>query len=198
MSYIYTKDWFTPNSDRLDWAMNMLPEKKMILEIGSFEGRSAVFFAERLDAGGKLLCVDTWMGGKEHTEQDMSGVIDRFKHNITMAATERPEISIEAYQGNSYSFLAKLIEGNAHGTFDLIYIDGSHQASDVLTDACMAFPLLKKKGLMVFDDYAWGSPAAPLDRPKIAIDAFTNIFGAYLDLKHIGSQAILQRNMRTS
>ena len=39
--------------------------------------------------------------------------------------------------------------------FDFIYIDGSHIAKDVLTDACMAWPLLMPKGLMVFDDYMW-------------------------------------------
>lgn len=196
MSYIYTKDWFTPNAVRLEWGMEFLEEKKLFLEIGSYEGRSSVFFIERMDEGGKIICVDTWEGGKEHTEQDMTGVIDRFKHNITLASSARPEVKVEAFKSRSSNFLASLIAQEGHESFDLIYIDGSHQSHDVLTDACMSFPLLKKKGLMVFDDYAWGNAAAPLDNPKIAIDAFTTIFGPYFDLKHSGSQVILQRNRR--
>jgi predicted O-methyltransferase YrrM len=67
-----------------------------------------------------------------------------------------------------------------HGYFDLIYIDGSHQAPDVLTDAVMSFQLLKVGGVMIFDDYLWtmDKPGFQdvLKMPKPAIDAFLNIF----------------------
>ena len=33
----------------------------------------------------------------------------------------------------------------------VIYIDGSHQPQDVLTDAVMAWKLLKKEGIMILD-----------------------------------------------
>jgi predicted O-methyltransferase YrrM len=196
MSYIYTKDWFSFNIRQLDEVLKKVSELNMVLEIGSYEGRSTVYFAERLNEKGKIVCVDTWMGGKEHTVQDMTGVIDRFKHNIKIACEERPDISIEAYQSKSSVYLAKLLDTGGHEQFDLIYIDGSHQSHDVLTDACMSFPLLKHKGIMVFDDYVWGNPAAPLDNPKIAIDAFTTIFGQFFDLVLNANQVVLQRNMR--
>ena len=64
--------------------------------------------------------------------------------------------------------------------FDLIYIDGSHTAPDVLTDAVLAFQLLRVGGVMIFDDYLWSMEAPlyvdPLNMPKPAIDAFTMIF----------------------
>lgn len=41
------------------------------------------------------------------------------------------------------------------GMFDLIYIDGSHMRLDVLTDAVMAWQLLRVHGILVFDDYEW-------------------------------------------
>jgi predicted O-methyltransferase YrrM len=67
-----------------------------------------------------------------------------------------------------------------HGYFDLIYIDGSHQAPDVLTDAVMSFQLLKVGGVMIFDDYLWSMDKPGfqdvLKMPKPAIDAFINIF----------------------
>jgi predicted O-methyltransferase YrrM len=62
--------------------------------------------------------------------------------------------------------------------FDFIYVDGSHQAADVLLDASMAFRLLRLGGIMVLDDYLWHETQAgnrdPLTVPKMAIDAFIN------------------------
>ena len=64
--------------------------------------------------------------------------------------------------------------------FDLIYIDGSHTAADVLIDAVLAFQLLRVGGVMIFDDYLWSMEPAlsvdPLNMPKPAIDAFAAIF----------------------
>ena len=36
--------------------------------------------------------------------------------------------------------------------FDLIYIDGSHRAADVLFDAIESYNILKKDGILFFDD----------------------------------------------
>ena len=64
--------------------------------------------------------------------------------------------------------------------FDFIYIDGSHQAPDVLFDALLGFELLRVGGIMVFDDYLWQEPLEggtdPIPCPKIFIDAFTNVY----------------------
>jgi predicted O-methyltransferase YrrM len=64
--------------------------------------------------------------------------------------------------------------------FDFIYIDGSHQAPDVLVDAILSFKLLRVGGLIVFDDYLWSEKGVadrdPLQCPKPAIDSFLNIF----------------------
>jgi hypothetical protein len=64
--------------------------------------------------------------------------------------------------------------------FDLIYVDGSHQASDVLTDAIIAFQLLRVGGVMIFDDYLWcmrpTGEEDTLNMPKAAIDSFISLF----------------------
>jgi predicted O-methyltransferase YrrM len=76
--------------------------------------------------------------------------------------------------------LAKLLASGKEGFFDFIYVDGSHQAPDVLCDAVMSFRLLRPGGIIAFDDYLWQEPlpygADPIRSPKIAIDAFTNIY----------------------
>jgi Methyltransferase domain len=61
-----------------------------------------------------------------------------------------------------------------------IYIDGSHQAPDVLADSVLAFQLLRVGGIMIFDDYLWRMEPEgrqdSLNIPKPAIDSFINIF----------------------
>ena len=48
--------------------------------------------------------------------------------------------------------------GDVDGLFDLIYIDGSHSAKDVLLDSLLAWRLLRPGGAMVWDDYEWALP----------------------------------------
>jgi predicted O-methyltransferase YrrM len=72
-------------------------------------------------------------------------------------------------QMTSYQALAELI--GRKQTYDFIYIDGVHSSDGVLTDACMAWGLLKKGGVMLFDDYQY-----PHEPTKDGIDAFLCAF----------------------
>jgi hypothetical protein len=50
------------------------------------------------------------------------------------------------------------------------------------------------EGLMVFDDYLWSpSPRDILHRPKIAIDAFVNIFAEEVEIAHVGYQLVVRK-----
>ncbi len=66
------------------------------------------------------------------------------------------------------------------GKFDFIYVDGSHQAADVLEDLVLSFPLLRRGGLVICDDYTWQRQRPGqedlLDTPKLAINSFTAIY----------------------
>jgi predicted O-methyltransferase YrrM len=144
--------------------------------------------------GDHLRCIDTWEGGEEHGEEDMDGVEDRFRHNLIVATKKLPRRRIFQLKGTSTKKLAELQSHPSEHSFDFIYIDGSHKAKDVLTDACMAWPLLKPKGLMVFDDYLWTPNARDiLHRPKAAIDAFINLFAEEVEIVHIGYQLIVRK-----
>jgi hypothetical protein len=67
-------------------------------------------------------------------------------------------------------------------------------AKDVLTDACMAWPLLKPKGFMVFDDYLWKPQGFTLlQRPKFAVDTFVNMFEDEVTITHSGYQLIVRK-----
>lgn len=201
--YQFTKDWFHWAPQVWEQLIPLLPEGetfgaadhgvRQFLEIGSFEGRSTVWIMENMARkGDRILCIDTWKGGEEHGGEDMAAVWKRFKANTEIAA-RKTGVFVGIARGTSVHHLAGEIEEDQFSTYDFIYIDGSHVAKDVLTDACMAWPLLKQGGIMVFDDYAWGDPRDILHRPKIAIDAFMNIFAEEVELIHMGYQAIIKK-----
>ena len=196
--YQFTKDWFAQAEQVWPQLTPLLPRgdfNRQFLEIGSFEGRSTVWIVENMmSPGDQISCVDTWEGGEEHGAEDMGAVEKRFDHNSNVALADW-DVEITKYKGTAVQNLAHwLVEDpENHPTFDFIYIDGSHIAKDVLTDAVMAWPLLKPKGLMVFDDYMWGNPRDILRRPKPAIDAFTNMFAEEVDIIHVGYQLVVRK-----
>lgn len=185
----FTQDYFSHNIPHLTAMLSRIPEKKRFLEIGSFEGRSTCWFLEQMDDDGSITCIDTWKGSEEHVNLDLSDLLKRFGDNWSEVI--RPEQIVRAIQKTSFDGLAMLAV--AEQQFDFIYIDGSHQAPDVMTDACMAFPLLKKGGVMVFDDYLWGKELGVLHNPKIAVDAFTTIFAERCNIVGIGYQVAVQK-----
>ena len=195
--YQFTKDWFgwAPEVwNQLTPLLSGKPGTRSFLEVGSFEGRSSVWIIENMMQDADWLdCIDTWEGGEEHGAEDMGSVEQRFDHNIAVAMSKYPERTVSKHKGRSVTELARQVyEGNIEA--DFIYIDGSHIAKDVLTDACMAWPLLKPKGLMVFDDYLWTPNARDiLHRPKAAIDAFINLFAEEVEIVHIGYQLIVRK-----
>jgi predicted O-methyltransferase YrrM len=179
--YDFTRDWF---SDAVPVWRQILAATapRKLLEVGSFEGRSACFLIDALspDHAIELHCIDTFEGGVEHARLDMSAVEARFRANIGIAcanALHAPQVIV--HKGLSDAGLAGLLAGGARDTFDFIYIDGSHQAPDVLADAVLGFRLLRPGGVMIFDDYLWSEnlPGGPdvLRTPKPAIDAFVNL-----------------------
>lgn len=195
--YKFTTDWFQWAPPVWEQLIPHLPDNKKFLEIGSYEGRSSVWTIEHMmEEGSKLFCVDTWEGGEEHKamETDMDSVEDRFHHNITTAQKKFPGRKVYSFRSTSAQTLGAMNSSERDlATFDWIYIDGSHIARDVMADACGAWPLLKKDGFLVFDDYLWGQPAPVMHKPKLAIDYFVHLFEEELQIAHIGYQFIVRK-----
>lgn len=186
-SYLFTNNWFEIGARKVwDVLLSQFTPAK-ILEVGSYEGASSCYLIDKLGQDGALEihCVDTWGGGVEHQEggsfeTNMNSVEARFMQNIDSAMCRSPnKVELVVHKEYSDVALAKLIAEGKKGYFDFVYIDGSHQAPDVLCDAVLGFQLLKIGGYMVFDDYLWAEnlPGGmdPLRCPKPAIDAFLNI-----------------------
>lgn len=186
--YEFTNTWFE-DAAKTTWD-TLIPQinPERILEIGSYEGASTCYLIEKLAASKniELHCIDTWEGGIEHQSEgnaptDMPSVENRFIHNTTTAIDKVDNIvKLVVHKDFSDTAMSKLIAEGKRGYFDFIYIDGSHQAPDVLCDAILGFRLLKQNGVIAFDDYLWQEQLPygtdPIRCPKPAIDAFTNIY----------------------
>lgn len=180
--YLFTTDWFSRNTGAWSQLLARFTPAKF-LEIGSYEGRAAGFIIEQSAASRdiELHCVDTWAGGVEHDSGAMPAVEARFDSNIALARSRvEYKVAFHKHKGLSSEVMIKLISDGHGGSFDLIYVDGSHQAPDVLSDAVLAFILAKVGGLIIFDDYLWSMEARGrqdfYNMPKPAIDAFVNIY----------------------
>jgi len=192
----FTADWFTNgliNFEYVKSRMDKPPES--ILEIGCHEGRSTCWMLENLlTSNGSITCIDPFANEplsafrNEHPPENR--IIEQiFRHNTDLA--RQPEQTIRLMPTLSFYALAELITENKQ--FDFVYVDGSHSADEVLADAVMAFGLLKKNGYMIFDDYLWMVAVDSLDRPKMSIDAFVNMFQKHIEVKMINYQYIIQK-----
>lgn len=158
------------------------------VEVGSFEGQSTLWILENLlqHPESKMYCLDTFQGGIEHSTSQTSNLWERFCANIASSPHAK---KVEVRRNLSRVSLVKLINEGVQA--DFVYIDGSHQAPDVLEDLVLAFRVLKVGGLMICDDYLWfmEKPAQRdmLNSPKPAIDAFVNLYMRKLNVIHSNS-----------
>lgn len=186
----FTQDWFSHNISNFQIISKMLPDCNSILEIGCFEGRATCWMLENmLPIDGAIVCVDTFKGSEEHKLLELDGLFERWKTNVEWVRKEGQKCF--GLQGKSYDALAELITDNYK--FDFIYIDGSHTAYDVMTDACMAWGMLKQGGIMLFDDYLWQDMPGLLHRPKLGVDFFTTLFSEQNQLCLLGYQYALRK-----
>jgi predicted O-methyltransferase YrrM len=182
MDYKFTQDWFSVHRTLWEKMIDVLKPKK-VLEIGSFEGRSTTFIAEKAGKYNpvEIYCIDTWQGGVEHAGIDFDTVQATFDHNCELA-TQRADHPVKIFKvvDTSPIGMAKLMLSGIT-EFDLVYIDGSHIASDVFLDAAMGFYLTRVGGVIAFDDFTQTEVDNPYEYPKIAIQAFEDVHNNKLE-----------------
>jgi len=151
----------------------------IIVEVGSWKGQSSINMGKcikKFNLPTKLYCIDTWLGALEF--------ITTHKHT-----PERNLLLKNGYPQIYYQFLSNVVHNNLEDVIipipntsfigykylkynnihpELIYIDGSHEYEDVMSDVTNFYDILSPGGIIFGDDYHnWGGV-------KQAINEFTN------------------------
>lgn len=183
----FTTDWL--GSKLEPWLAALAPFRDLpvqVLELGAFEGRSAIAFLEYLPLS-HVSSVDRFVFGSQHTNgSDGLTVEDRFDANLKPYGPRITKI-----KGSVLSVLDDFARSRSR--FDVIYIDAGKQRDSVFANTAAAWPLLKLDGIIIWDDLDWGSKLPSADRPGDAIRLFARSFAPCLDILHQRSQLIARK-----
>ncbi len=135
---------------------------KIIIEVGTWKGASAIHMAKLLQEKQidcTIICIDTWLGALEHLSGEYANSLAK-KHG---------------WPTLYYQFLANVMYSDVHPYIvplplpsniaarwlqkndlkaDLIYIDASHEEQDVYADLNNYWNLVAPQGILFGDDYA--------------------------------------------
>lgn len=181
----FTVDWFTNRMQ--PWhqhCAHLRDRPSLYLEIGSHEGRSVTRVLEHFltHPASKAHCVDPWTNREE--------IERRFDSNIVASGQSHRVIKHKQESWKQLRWFGAV-------SFDLIYVDGYHEAMNALEDAILAFRLLKQGGIMVFDDYEWADAAVQKygikHHPRVGIDAFLKVYGPFVEVLHKEYQVFVRK-----
>jgi predicted O-methyltransferase YrrM len=178
---------------------SMEKKNNKILELGCFKGEMSKWFSDNLldNQYSRLYCVDTWEGSIEY-KQNYNNVKKTFKNNIettfqaNIKKSKYPK-KIKIFKNTTTDFFLTFLKKEKKPIFDLIYVDASHDARNVMCDAILSFKALKVGGHMVFDDYEWKKMPHNYEKPKVAVDSFVHIFRDNVTVTHKGYKLIVKK-----
>ncbi|KAG8888582.1 hypothetical protein FRB98_007346 [Tulasnella sp. 332] len=168
-----TQDWFSGHIPTWKTLIPLVSSPApRALEIGSWEGRSAVFLLEHLcSKAGSIVCIDHFdlMKTPEGRERH-----DKVMHNLT--ATGRPFRILDNFSVPAlFTVLNEEISSPEPG-FDWIYIDESHDADDTFLDGELAWRLARNGAIK-------NEPETSRHHPKRGVDGFLAL--------HVGEYELL-------
>jgi predicted O-methyltransferase YrrM len=188
----FSEDWFTIHISVWERVMAELHGKRSVrvLELGSFEGLATCFLLWRLP-NAHVTTVDTFAGIPSYAPYGIGGpdLEHRFDHNVALVDAAR----VRKLVGLTRDVVPRLIDEKQ--TYDLIYVDASHHALDVLVDAALSWQLLAPLGIAIFDDYGSIPPEEdPLQHPARALDAFLTVVRDRLEVIVDQGQLIVRKH----
>ena len=196
----FTSDWVSRHLRNWRKHLQLFAGKPGLrfLEIGSWEGRSTCWFLQEIltHPSSRITCIDTFAGSplelksNPYLRRAVTHIERRFDRNIALLRAAKKVIK---KKGPSQVILRAM---PLKEMFDVVYIDGSHLAADVMADAILTWPLLKRHGILIFDDYRWNcilDKKNALVTPAPAIDAFLLLFRRQLSVLGKGRQVFVRK-----
>ena len=143
----FSNKWFLNNFEIFNYFLPKNKNEKFnYLEIGCFEGLSSFYVLSQFKFVNAYF-LDIWDEPNKNSKSltgDFNKVEKLFDENLS-------KFNFTKIKDDSVISMRKLLRKNMN--FDFIYIDGSHNGEDILSDAIEAFKILKKGGLIFFDDF---------------------------------------------
>lgn len=152
-------DWVTMHQDLWTHTIRNPENINTVLEIGNWEGRSTRWWASYCP-NARIISIDPSMNINNRKN---------LLHNISIHDRANfIDLHFDLSE-NVLPFIKK-------ESIDLIYIDGSHEAKDVLLDGLLCWKALRVGGVIIFDDYGLDEPLGyKKDKPSIGMDAFLSV-----------------------
>ena len=157
-----SNDYFSMNAYNFYKSIFDLKITFNYLEIGSYEGNSAMFVARNFPKA-RVNCVDNWHSTEDYHGQDFNIVEENFDYNVSNFK------NIKKYKNNSDEFFEKNLQ-----KFDVIYVDGYHKNNQVYKDCKNSWRFLNNKGVLICDDYFWNFYEKIENNPCFGINKFLN------------------------
>lgn len=145
--YKYDYNWANSGGRFQNWETLIHEyEIKKVLELGSWEGMSSVFWAERVD---EVHCIDNWRQSV-NPEWDMAKAESHFDHNASF------HDNIVKLKGDTSDVLS-CMRKEWKSYFDMVYVDADHSLKNVVVDTILSYDYVKSGGIFLFDDANYGS-----------------------------------------
>ncbi len=182
----FSQKWFLNNFEIFTF---FLPKDKSLkfdyLEVGCYEGLSSFYVLSEYKSVNAFF-LDIWdtPNPNSKTLSDNFELIEKaFDQNLS-------GFDFKKMKNDSVISMRKLLKENVH--FDFIYIDGSHNGEDILSDAIEAFKILKVNGLMFFDDFLQHDDNRIL-QSYIGIDKFLSLYSDYLKIEYFQNNLVVRK-----
>ncbi len=182
----FSNKWFLNNFEIFSF---FLPDDKNVkfdyLEIGCYEGLSSFYVLSEYNNVCAYL-IDLWDLPNPNSQiisNNFNLVEKNFDDNLN-------EFVYKKIKEDSVIGMRKLLKENKF--FDFIYIDGSHNGEDVLSDAIEAFKILRVDGILFFDDFLQHDNSRTFQSYE-GIEKFLSLYSDFIVIKYFQSNLIIKK-----
>ncbi len=138
--------------------VKQLPKNAVIVEIGSFKGRSTVSMGYAARGTDRIIhTIDTFKGNE--SDPVSQSTLNRFGDYFQVFLKNIRDCGVEAYVEVYRAFSFEVVK-QWNTPIDFIFIDGSHKYEDVKQDIAQWFPFIKPNGIIGLHDvvHTWPGP----------------------------------------
>ena len=182
----FSNKWFLNNFDIFNFFLPKDKNSKFdYLEVGCFEGLSSFFVLSEYKAVNAIL-LDIWDMPNPNSKtlsHNFNSIEKAFDNNLS-------GFNFTKIKDDSVVAMRKLFKQNK--SFDFIYIDGSHNGEDILSDAIEAFKILKKEGLIFFDDFLQHDKNRALQSYE-GIEKFLTLYSSYIKIEYFQNNLVVRK-----